>query len=108
MAFQLTGHLHLHGLEYALNEIVRRHEELRTTFPSVEGRPAQYIQPGLTLPLPVEDLEHLTGPGQTAELHRRLTQEAGQPFDLAQGPLLRMNLYQELTELDQGKTHIYN
>ncbi len=93
MAFQLTGHLHLHGLEYALNEIVRRHEGLRTTFPSVKGRPAQYIQPGLTLPLPVEDLEHLTGPGQTAELHRRLTQEAGQPFDLAQGPLLRMNLY---------------
>src|ERR1044072_7135596 len=44
-AFRLTGTLHLWALEESLNEIVRRHEILRTTFPTIRGVPHQAIAP---------------------------------------------------------------
>src|SRR5262245_59450990 len=46
-------------LERTLNEIVRRHEALRTTFRAVGGVPVQIVAPALHLPLPVIDLRHL-------------------------------------------------
>src|ERR1700674_2042640 len=55
----LEGPLHRVALEQSLNEIVRRHEILRTTFVGVEGRPVQLIKPDLSLPLPIIDLSSL-------------------------------------------------
>jgi len=91
-AVRLTGSLNIAALEQSLNEIVRRHEALRTTFTAVDGQPAQVIAPTLTLRLPIVDLQELLEAEREAEVLRLATQEAQLPFDLAQGPLLRGTL----------------
>ncbi|MCA1594190.1 MAG: condensation domain-containing protein, partial [Acidobacteria bacterium] len=84
--------LNVAALEESLNEIVRRHESLRTSFVSVEGQPVQVIAPALSLPLPVLDLRHLLKSEREAEAERLSTEEAERPFDLSRGPLLRTTL----------------
>src|SRR5438067_1445346 len=56
---RLTGQLDVAALGRSLNEIVRRHEALRTTFPTVDGNPLQVAVSELSLPLPVVDLQSL-------------------------------------------------
>jgi len=96
-ALRLRGRLDLPCLAGSFGEIVARHELLRTTFPEVEGRPVQRIAPppppgpdgALLIPLPVVDLQALP-PESRLPLSRDLARrEAGRPFDLARGPLLR-------------------
>ncbi len=79
-------------LERSLNEVVRRHESLRTTFKAVDGRPVQMICRELPIPLPVKDLRHLDAARRQAEALRLASEEARQPFNLQQGPLLRTTL----------------
>jgi acyl carrier protein len=88
-AVRLKGPLNLAALEQSLNEIVKRHESLRTTFGKVEGRPTQLIAPTLTIKLPVVDLRKLPASERETEVRRLVTAEAQRPFDLSQGPLLR-------------------
>jgi len=88
-AVRLTGPLDVAALEQSLNEVVRRHEALRTTFETVEGRPVQIIAPVLTVPLPVVDLGGLAETEREAEARRLAVEEAGWSFDLARGPLAR-------------------
>ena len=57
LAWRFSGALNVSALEQSLDEMVRRHEILRTTFPSVDGQPVQVIAPELALPLPVVDLQ---------------------------------------------------
>ena len=92
-AVRLTGPLDLAALEQTFNEIVRRHEALRTTFRMLDGQPVQAIAPQLSLPLPVVDLQ-LPATEQEAAVERLMTEEVQQPFNLAQGPLLRVHLLQ--------------
>ena len=54
---RLSGELDHAALRGALNEVVRRHEVLRTRFGMQDGRPVQVIAPELDMPLPVEDLD---------------------------------------------------
>ena len=79
-------------LERALNEIVRRHESLRTVFENVDGQPVQVVLPSLEVTVHVTDLSHLPEAEREAEAFRHATAEARAPFDLAQGPLLRVKL----------------
>ncbi|MBD2385756.1 condensation domain-containing protein [Cylindrospermum sp. FACHB-282] len=95
----LTGCLNVPALQSSLNEVVRRHEALRTTFTTVDGQPFQVIAPTLTLNLPVLDLEKLPADQREAEVLRLAHQEAQQPFDLAKGPLLQVTLLR-LTEVE--------
>ncbi|MGA3164142.1 MAG: amino acid adenylation domain-containing protein [Verrucomicrobiota bacterium] len=88
-AVRLKGPLNLAALEQSLNEIVKRHESLRTTFGKVEGRPTQVIAPSLTIKLPVVDLRKLPASERETEVRRWVTAEAQRPFDLSQGPLVR-------------------
>ncbi|MGD1020131.1 MAG: amino acid adenylation domain-containing protein [Verrucomicrobiia bacterium] len=88
-AIRLKGPLNLAALEQSLNEIIKRHESLRTTFGKVEGRPTQVIAPTLTIQLPVVDLRKLPANERETEVRRLVTAEAQRPFDLSQGPLLR-------------------
>jgi len=88
-AVTLPGNMNLEVLQWSLNEIVRRHEVLRTSFISVDGEPAQVIAPSLRLELPVQDLRDLSVAEGQAELERLSEEEARRPFDLGQGPLLR-------------------
>src|SRR5215207_570814 len=85
----LPGWLNVSALERSLNEIVRRHEALRTTFAAVDGRPVQLIAPALTIPLRVVDLQHVGEAECHAESERLARVEALLPFDLTHGPLIR-------------------
>jgi amino acid adenylation domain-containing protein len=79
-------------LERTFNEVVRRHEVLRTTFPHDDGVPYQLIAPSLHIPLRVVDV-WVGGPvADEAECRRLATEEARRPFNLATGPLLRTTL----------------
>jgi acyl carrier protein len=64
-AFKLTGHLDAKALERALNEVVRRHESLRTTFTLTDGEARQVIQSDVSVALLSVPLDHLTGDKQT-------------------------------------------
>ena len=79
-------------LERSINEIVWRHEILRTTFDVEDGRPVQVIAPQLTVPLRFENLHGLPKSKQESAGQRAIQEEALQPFDLARGPLLRVRL----------------
>ncbi|SRR5579883_3433341 len=93
-AVRLTGCLNLTALEQTFNEIVRRHETLRTTFVMVEGQPMQAIAPNLTIHIPVIDLRHLESCDRQTQAQQLATQEARHPFNLTTGPLLRVTLLQ--------------
>lgn len=85
----LVGKLDVAVLTWSLNEIVRRHESLRTTFDSVAGQPIQVIAPHLELSIPVVDLIDLSVEAREQEAMRLSQEEASRPFDLLRGPLLR-------------------
>jgi amino acid adenylation domain-containing protein/non-ribosomal peptide synthase protein (TIGR01720 family) len=88
-AMRLAGDIRVPTLEAALNEIIRRHESLRTVFAVQEGRPVQLVLPELMIQVPVIDLCHLQPTDREAEARRRASEEARRPFDLAEGPLIR-------------------
>ncbi len=106
-AYQLCGLLDIQCLEKSLEELVRRHESLRTTFavgivPSANSEPVQVIHPmgrrGQAQPLYVIDLQWLSQEERVAQ-HRRLAiQEARHPCDLEKGPLLRFHLLRLTSE----------
>jgi thioesterase domain-containing protein/acyl carrier protein len=92
--FYLEGPVNITVLENCLQEIVQRHEVLRTTFPCVEGRPVPVISSEAMFELPVSDLQELS-PEQWADKIQSLALEyADRPFDLALGPLWRFKLLQ--------------
>jgi len=96
---RLRGNLNIAALERTLNEIIRRHEILRTVFALDDAQPVQIVLPGLELNLKVIDL---TSPDETRrelEAARIANEAARQPFDLKQGPLIRAKLLQ-LAERD--------
>jgi len=89
---RLTGVLDCAALEQSFNEIVHRHEVLRTTFAMVEGQLVQLIVPQLSVPLPLVDLQDRDLAQQSVLVQELVLQEIRQPFNLAQGPLLRLKL----------------
>jgi amino acid adenylation domain-containing protein len=91
-AMRLQGKCHVAILQQSCDEIIRRHEALRTTFAAVEGRLVQVIAPTLSVPVTVVDLRALATPERESEAQRLTDAEARQPFDLEQGPLLRFRL----------------
>jgi acyl-CoA synthetase (AMP-forming)/AMP-acid ligase II/acyl carrier protein len=93
VVLRLTGELDIEVLNRCLNEIIRRHEVLRTSFPAVDGEPRQVISPSLTLALPVVDLTSFARAERESEALRLATWESHQPFDLAGGPLLKARLF---------------
>ncbi|AGA31110.1 amino acid adenylation domain-containing protein [Singulisphaera acidiphila] len=88
-AARLKGPLDVEALDHAFNEIVRRHDALRTTFAMSDGSPIQVIAPARELRLAVEDLCDWPEQRREAEAERLAHEEARRPFDLAQGPLVR-------------------
>jgi amino acid adenylation domain-containing protein len=91
-----TMRLHLaldtEALEHSLDEVVRRHEALRTTFRVSDGQPVQVIAPALKLDVPVVNLCHLPDSTREAEAAHLAQLEAQRPFDLSEGPLIRASL----------------
>jgi amino acid adenylation domain-containing protein len=89
----LRGDLDLGCLRAALQEIVDRHEVLRTTFREGPDGPVQVIHPRLPIQVPVIDLEPLGLLEQKAEIHRWSTFDGRTPFDYERGPLFRMKIF---------------
>ncbi|MDC0708183.1 amino acid adenylation domain-containing protein [Stigmatella sp. ncwal1] len=91
-AIRLSGHLKVSALEQALQQIVARHESLRTTFTEAGSELLQVIHPERVHRLERHELGERT-PSEREEALARLSQEEGRkPFDLVQGPLLRTTL----------------
>ncbi len=89
----LTGALDVPALARAIEEVVRRHEALRTSFRLSERGPVQVIDAAVTVPLVVDSLDAARDPeSRDAELTRRLDEEIHRSFDLECGPLLRARL----------------
>ncbi|MEO7417635.1 MAG: condensation domain-containing protein, partial [Thermoanaerobaculia bacterium] len=90
--YSLAGPLAPAALAAGLSEIVRRHEALRTRFVEVDGEPRQEIGAPWQVALPQVDLRGLGRERRPGELARLRTEEAGRPFRLDRGPLLRAGL----------------
>jgi amino acid adenylation domain-containing protein len=89
---RMKGTLHVAALEKSLNEIVQRHETLRTSFHTVNDQPVQVIAPALRLPLVIRDLSAIAEGQREAQARQLATEEIKQPFQLSTGPLLRASL----------------
>ncbi|MCC5603549.1 non-ribosomal peptide synthetase [Nostoc favosum] len=92
VALHLTGSLNKAALEQTFNEIVRRHEALRTTFVIQSGQPVQVINPTLTIPLPIIDLRQLPQAEREIQARQFTNQEAQRPFNLSTDSLLQVKL----------------
>ena len=91
-AIQIKGRLNTDILEQSINEIIERHEILRTTFHIVDGQPRQIIGSPFKLELPVVDLQKLSTTFPEQEARRLATQIVQQPFNLSKSPLWRVSL----------------
>jgi hypothetical protein len=92
MAVKLSGPIRVGALQRAIDEIVRRHESLRTTFVTADGGATAVIAPRCDTPIEVIDLTSLEVTTREAETHRLVEQETLRPFDLSRGPLIRAQL----------------
>jgi amino acid adenylation domain-containing protein len=90
--YLLSGDLDVAALEGAVREIARRHEVLRTTFPSLGAEPVQRIHPPAPVRIPQVDLTALPIEARRPEAERLALEEIRTPFDLAAGPVLRLLL----------------
>ena len=91
-ALHFQGDLNVAVMERSLEQLVHRHESLRTTFEVQEGQPVQVIHPPERCVVPVIDLQALLSEHREQQVRALLQQEAERPCDLERGPLLRMAL----------------
>ncbi len=91
VAFRLLGPLNVAALEESFNQLVRRHEALRTTFATKDGELLQFIQPDLHIKIDVRKLEALPGDGED-RLLESVSEFSVSPFDLSRLPLIRILL----------------
>jgi len=87
-ALRLQGDLNKTALEKSINEIIKRHEILRTVFIIDNGRPAQAILPGFTLQLTCIDFKNLPAEEKNRRLENLRDDRTLRFFDISQGPLL--------------------
>lgn len=91
-AIRLQGALDVTALEQSLNDILWRHEVLRTTFSIVDDRPVQVIHKAWDFSLTLIELRESSSEKMEATAARLAAEEAEKPFNLAKGPLLRVKL----------------
>jgi amino acid adenylation domain-containing protein len=89
---RFTGSLQVEALRRALEEMVRRHEIFRTTFPAVGGQPVQEVHAPWRVELPVEDLSGLPRESRELEARRLVDEEVRRLLDITRLPLVRWRL----------------
>jgi amino acid adenylation domain-containing protein len=92
MAVELRGRLDVAALERSLDDLARRHETLRTTIHTEGDQGFQAIAPAGAIPLEKIDLGNAPEADRRATAMRLVSEDAGRPFDLARGPLVRAKL----------------
>ncbi|WP_018223630.1 non-ribosomal peptide synthetase [Salinispora pacifica] len=92
VAYRVHGPLDVAALRTALTTIVNRHGALRTTFDESGGEPVQVVRPTGEVDLTEVDLTSLPADRRDAEATRLVWEQSGQPFDLAGGPLMRVQV----------------
>ena len=92
-AVRLKGNLDLQALRDSLNEIVARHNSLRTSFISINGQPVQHVCRTLRIEPDFHDLQTLPVELRESEARRQVSEAAGYLFDLQRDPLLRVSLF---------------
>jgi amino acid adenylation domain-containing protein len=92
VALRLRGELNLEALGQAINEIVRRHESLRTRIEVKESEPVQVIDEWNPRKLDIVDLTRLTREEKEEEARKCAEKDAGTGFDLSREPLLRVKI----------------
>ncbi|HYL97392.1 MAG TPA: condensation domain-containing protein, partial [Blastocatellia bacterium] len=100
-ASRLLGPLNLEAWQRAINEMVRRHEILRTTFSTIDGEPVMVIRPEFTIEVALEDASGFPPDKRLPEAVRKINEAAAQPFDLERGPLVRVG-FVKLDEEDHA------
>ncbi|MEQ9485358.1 amino acid adenylation domain-containing protein [Coleofasciculus sp. F4-SAH-05] len=100
MVFRLQGTLNITLLEKAINQVIKRHESLRTIFSVVNGLPRQHILPELTIKISVIDVNtnQLSQAEEEQHIQTLINQEASHCFDLQADPLIRVKLFQVRTD----------
>ncbi|HEX7771710.1 MAG TPA: condensation domain-containing protein, partial [Pyrinomonadaceae bacterium] len=91
-ASRIKGPLDVAVMERVVNELIARHEVVRTTFTVVDDQPMQVIHPKLEVTLTPVDLQSVPLEQREQEALRLVTEDFSRPFDLEQGPLLRVGL----------------
>jgi non-ribosomal peptide synthetase component F len=91
-ALRLKGSLDIEALQASVNHLIRRHEALRTAFEARDGGPFQLVASDLKIKIQLQSLEHLAEGSRETEAMQLLEEYARLPFDLANPPLLRVNL----------------
>jgi len=92
-ALSVKGVIDFDALQKAIDEVLRRHEALRTSFIVDEGGiPVQVIAPVLTYELPIDDLSDLSADQQTEQVNAISRQQGLRSFDLGHAPLFRLRL----------------
>ena len=91
---RLEGLLNINALVASFNEIVCRHEILRTNFDTVEGQPVQIVASQLKISIPLIDLQSLPVVEREAAAQREIALLSQQSFNLEHGSLLRVQLWQ--------------
>ena len=93
---ELIGPLEVDVLRKSLNDVVARHEILRTRFAVVEGSPAQIVDPPSDVRLALYDLPESNDP--SAAIAEIANEASLRRFDLAEAPPLRFELYRASDE----------
>src|SRR5262245_41445577 len=89
-AWRLHGPLNADAFQAAVDDLVRRHESLRTVFDTRDGRPVQVISPPCPAVIETADFSGEDDPEAAAQ--RWIRRDAREPFDLRRGPLFRVAL----------------
>ncbi|MEC9375345.1 MAG: non-ribosomal peptide synthase/polyketide synthase, partial [Pseudomonadota bacterium] len=88
LALNLKGHLNLEAMQLAINDLVSRHESLRTSIISEKGNPSQIIQPVTPLKLDLDDLNN----DNPETLRQKLKELVQIPFELEEKKLIRFHI----------------
>ncbi len=92
-AYRLKGDLNIDAVERAINEMVRRHENFRTSLPEIDGKPRAVVAPQLQIPLERVEVPEFPVEDRYKRLQALVTAHTCRPFDILTGPLIRAILF---------------
>src|ERR1051326_4187358 len=94
VGYRIKGPLDITALGNAFNELIKRHEALRTTFAGSDGEPLQVIHPEHKIEIKITKLDQLAGEEREQKLQALASGESIRSFDLTRLPLIHVSLYQ--------------